>query len=330
MDLVATQDGFGLASGPAGPPIANDAADVATPTANAFRFMSSSGKLEAFKRWLNGQIVRLILGTATPGGTGAPSAAAGSSPPSLVVDPWEWYVREGFRKGAGRAYDDTSRGVRAAGASVATTPDAATLAVGRYAGARDQFLRTTLAAPVSVERVQVLVSRTFTDIEGVTSRMATTLTRVLADGLTQGKHPRDVAKEMADKVDMSNRQAEMVARTELSRAHSEGQLDAFEAMGVDELGVMVEWLNGSAPCPRCEALHGIVVKLSEARGMIPVHPRCVCCWTVANVGEVQKGQKRTKPAIDRAIKRSRAEAGAAGTAWGPATAIAAKRPEGVV
>ena len=50
---------------------------------------------------------------------------------------------------------------------------------------------------------------------------------------------------------------------------------AFEALGVEELGVAVEWATAGdeAVCELCEALEGVVLKIEEARGMLPRHVR---------------------------------------------------------
>jgi len=90
------------------------------------------------------------------------------------------------------------------------------------------------------------------------------------------------------------------------RCHSEGQLDAMEDMGATELGVAVEWSTAGDDrvCELCEPLHGIVLTPEEARGLLPRHDGCRCCWTPANVGEKDEGQKRTKKAIDKAIDKS--------------------------
>jgi len=90
------------------------------------------------------------------------------------------------------------------------------------------------------------------------------------------------------------------------RAHAEGQLDALEQMGVEKVGVMVEF--SSTPdgrrCARCAALEGIVLKVKEAHGLIPVHPQCRCSYIPANVGEPTKDQVRGKQRIQQAIDRS--------------------------
>jgi SPP1 gp7 family putative phage head morphogenesis protein len=119
----------------------------------------------------------------------------------------------------------------------------------------------------------------------------------------------------------------LVARTEIVRAHAEGQLTAMEDMGVTDLGVAVEWdtAHDDRVCPKCADLQGIVVKTSEAHGLIPRHPNCRCSWIPANVGEGERGQTRGKGAIDEAITDS---VGGEKTTWvGADASIDRDRPE---
>ena len=77
-------------------------------------------------------------------------------------------------------------------------------------------------------------------------------------------------------------------------------------MGVTKSGAAVEWLTAEDDrvCEMCAPLNGIVLTTKEARGLLPRHDECRCCWTPANVGEDTKGQKRTKAAIEEAIDKS--------------------------
>jgi SPP1 gp7 family putative phage head morphogenesis protein len=267
--LVLKEDAFGLAL-----------PDNRAPAVNArFAFATSEVKLASFRRFLAQQ----FQGAVTGPGEGAL---------------WERYVTDGYRRGAGRAFDDVRRRERALAAG-----DRAKVAT--YDGTRAAFLRDSFGRPVAVEKVKLLAGRAFDELEGVTEQMGVRMGRVLADGLVKGDGPDAVARALADEVDVGRQRAEVIARTELSRAHASGQLAALRDMGVEEVGVMVEWLNGPNPCPRCAALRGVVLKLDEAEGLIPLHSSCVCAFAPANTGEDDAGQKTTKGEIDDAL----AEAG---------------------
>lgn len=182
---------------------------------------------------------------------------------------WREYVRQGFEKGAARAFDD-----------VRPRPFIHERALFRD-GEKREFLRASLGRPIAVEKVQLLAARSFDDLDDVTGTMANRMTRHLADGLVQGKGPREIAREMADDIDgIGLKRATTIARTEIVRAHADGQIQALEDLGVEELGVDVEWVvtPDEKLCEQCAALEGQVFTLDEARGMLPLHPNCRCAW----------------------------------------------------
>jgi SPP1 gp7 family putative phage head morphogenesis protein len=167
-----------------------------------------------------------------------------------------------------------------------------------FAGTKDEFLRSAFGRPVAIERVKQLAGRVFhgppgVGLRGVTQEMAERMSQTLTDGLVQGKNPREIARDLAKAIDVGKKRAEMIARTEVIRAHAEGQLDVMERLGVEEVGVMVEWSTAGDDrvCPMCQPLEGIVMKIREARGTLPRHPLCRCSYIPANVGE-PKGEKR--------------------------------------
>jgi SPP1 gp7 family putative phage head morphogenesis protein len=167
-----------------------------------------------------------------------------------------------------------------------------------YAGTKEEFLRSAFGRPVAIERVKQLAGRVFhgppgVGLRGVTQEMAERMSQVLTDGFVEGKNPRAIARDLAKAIDVGKKRAEMIARTEVIRAHAEGQLDVMERLGVEEVGVMVEWSTAGDDrvCPMCQPLEGMVMKIREARGTLPRHPLCRCSYIPANVGE-PKGEKR--------------------------------------
>jgi SPP1 gp7 family putative phage head morphogenesis protein len=64
-------------------------------------------------------------------------------------------------------------------------------------------------------------------------------------------------------------------------AHDEGQLDAFESLGYDEVSTVVEWqtADDDRVCPHCKDMEGAIYPIQLARGMLPLHPNCRCCWS---------------------------------------------------
>lgn len=235
---------------------------------------------------------------------------------------WRRYIEKGFVKGANRAFDDTGFTRKKVQES---------RGVGFVEGQREAFLRMSLGKVTSIEKLRFLQSQTGSEVQGMTNDLRTRLRRTLADGLTRGLSPRGIAERLRKELGISATRAETIAYTELVRAHAEGQLEALEQLGVSEVGVAVEWSTAKDPCQACSPLQGVVLKVSEARGMLPRHPRCRCAWVPANIGEDKEDkrtQKRSKTKILAAIKKSEKEQPEGD--WGPGQSISKTRPSSPV
>ncbi len=250
-----------------------------------FAFHSSSEQVKAFQRWLQIQLARLILSADED-------------------EAWRRYAEEGYRKGAGRAFDDM--GAARVGQRGAVSDFSR--------GSRADFLRSSFGQPVSVERIKVLAGRTFDEMRNVTHDMATKMSRVLTDGLVQGKHSREVAKDLVREVGLGRYRARLVAQTELTRAHAHGQLDSFKAQGMDRVGVQAEFATArdNVVCPACAALEGQVFDVADAYAEIPQHPLCRCAWKPA-IGKAMSMLRRavanrrlypwpTRPTVANAVE----------------------------
>lgn len=232
-----------------------------SPTTNRFQFISSPQKVEEFQRWLRQQFRSVLLGKSDE-------------------ELWAEFARQGYARGAGRAFDDVNRIRR-------WSPGAGDF----YEGSRRQFLQSAFGRPESVDKLKLLAGRSFTDLVNVTEDMATRMSRTLMDGLSRGANPRELVDDLVDDLDVSEARAETIARTEIIRAHAEGQLDALTQMGVEEVGVAVEWSTAGdlRVCPQCRPLEGVVLTVEEAHGLIPAHPNAVFApSTFAPYGECEE------------------------------------------
>jgi predicted GNAT family acetyltransferase len=227
-----------------------DAYNDLTTNAPRYVFRTTPERLAAFVRWLQRMIEAELIDATDPYERDAY---------------WRTYVEEGFRQGQGRAWDDVHK--------VMLRERVAPW----YEGSREEFLRSAFAQPVAVDRVKLLAGRVFTDLQGISQWTATQMNRSLSDSMAQGEGAVDAMRRLVETAKLSEERALLVARTEIVRAHSEGQLYAMEQMGVAELGVAVEWdtAHDDRVCQKCADLQGIVVKTSEAHGMIPRHPNCL-------------------------------------------------------
>jgi hypothetical protein len=290
---------------------------IITHALGRWQFHSTEQKLVAFREWIKRQAALHLIGE------------------HLEENAWyNRYIMDGFRRGAGRAFDDTRPQVR----EWQDSPEARQR-LDFYDGTREEFLRSSFNWPTSREKVRLLASRTFIDLKGVTDGMAVRISHSLVDGLTKGDNPRVIARELVKAVNVSKARAMTIARTEIVRTHAEGQLQAFVSLGVTEVGVMAEWhtsglgitkLGNPSPCRLCQPMSGVVMTVAEATGLIPRHPNCLCAWLPANVGEDEAKQKRTKGVIEGAIDESYSKEDPDKSSWGGADKTISKaRPKGV-
>lgn len=263
--------------------------------------LTSEEKLREFKEWLREQFGATV---------------SGDDERAL----WDAYITDGFNRGVGRSYDDTRRASELESGLPISLIDS-----------KDSFLRISLSRPETIEKVKLLAARTFEELDGLDATMVTQLGRLLVDGLITGQHPTEIARALDGQLQLGMDRAERIARHELIRAHAEGQLTAMEQLGVEEVGVAVEWSTAGDGhvCPLCRPLQGIVLKVSEARNMIPRHVNCRCAFTPANVGEDTDSQKRSSASIRDAIKQSRTKGNDA-KEWGSSKPIGKQRPKSVL
>jgi SPP1 gp7 family putative phage head morphogenesis protein len=242
-----------------------------------WRFLTTPQKVAAFQRWLENKFGQQVLTEQVENAY------------------WKQYVEEGYKKGAGRAFDDTRK-----------IGKVSKQKLDFYNGTKDEFLRSSFGLPEAIEKVKLLAGRVLTDLKGVTSALATKMSRTLTDGLVQGQNPRTIAKTLTLDLSVGANRADVIARTEIIRAHAEGQLDALQRLGVEQVGVAVEWSTAGDDrvCPLCRPLDGVVYPIAKAHGLIPRHPRCRCAFLPANVGESAADQLRSKPQVGGAMRRS--------------------------
>lgn len=248
--VVGSEDTFGLNPANLANPV--DAGGGIRLNAR-YTFATDAQKLAAFRQWFADAVAKGIL-----------SIPAGSAPPDK---PWmAEYVESAYRRGMLNAYIASKEveGFR--------LPD------DMLGKSQADFLRDAFGQPEAVAKVQFLATRTYNDLKGVSDYMANQMNRTMAQAIADGLGAEDAARRLFETIDgISAARARMVARTELIAAHAEGQLDAFQKLGVTELGVDVELATAGDKrvCSICAALEGTVYTVESARGVIPVHPNCV-------------------------------------------------------
>lgn len=253
-------------------------------TNTQFAYETNPRKVERFRAWLRGKLGSTLAGDA------------------LI----ETYIQQGYSKGLGRGFDDGSK-AQSANRTRHRREVMGGLRQedGRGDRANDPgrthdksaYLRSASYRRATVDKVKLLAGRTFSELDGVNARMATVMSRMLADGLVTGKSNEDIAQEMATEIKVAITRARAIVNTEMVRAHAEGQLDALEDLGVREVQATVEWdtAGDGKVCKLCKVLDGVVLTIQQARGLIPRHVGCRCCWGIV-VEPVQAG-KRVRPSV---------------------------------
>lgn len=217
----------------------------------AFAFSRSSQKVEAFMAWLRGAQDELILEV----NRGTRRAVTGNS---LWADV---YLDTAYQRGLALA----SSKLQGVGVSVS-----------------ENYINSAWYRPVHADSIGLIYTRTYSDLKGITEAMDTQISRVLAQGLAEGRSSDSIARDLADRVDkIGKTRARNLARTEIVNAVSEASLNSYEEAGLEGVGLEAEFTTSGdeAVCQKCEDLaKGGPYTIAQARGLIPAHPGCRCAW----------------------------------------------------
>jgi len=258
--LVVTDDAFGL----------SDPSQLQINVERAvWRFQSDPQKINSFKRWLKTQVSKDVL------------QVSGSGKPWMSE-----YIESSYKKAQLRSYEDVYGKLADTSLSMESI---------------DSMVGVSLSGPVATKKIELIYTRAFNDLEGVTDAMGQKLSRILANGLSEGRNPRYIARQMTKDIDkLTKTRALVIARTETIAANAESQLDAYDALGIEKVQVMAEWQTAgdNRVCGMCGPMEGDILKVEEARGLIPRHPNCRCAWVPITEPPTNKEDLR------RSIKRS--------------------------
>lgn len=241
--VIVEEDGFGLKD-----PDPNVIPLVAN--RGQFEFARSSQKVEAFMAWLSQLAAREILEVST----GISSVFSGE------VAWADRYIETAYQRGIA----DAGRKMRGAGVEVS-----------------DAWIQGAFNRPVHADRAGLIFTRTYRELKGITDAMDSAISRELSLGIAEGLGPQAIARSLTNRVGkIGITRARTLARTEIIAAHAEATLNAYEEAGIQGVEVESEFSTArdDRVCPQCARLEGRVYTLSEARGIIPVHPNCRCAW----------------------------------------------------
>lgn len=129
-------------------------------------------------------------------------------------------------------------------------------------------------------RIGPLSDDLYDKMDDVTKKETTEIARIIKDGVASGAGWEKISSEIRKRTEFDEQRSDVTARTELSRAEAELLLNDIEDReGYDPDKPAVVFVRGDeGPCIQCEMLEGDEFTVEDARGVIPVHPNCMCHW----------------------------------------------------
>jgi SPP1 gp7 family putative phage head morphogenesis protein len=237
--------------------------DVVSTQWQEFGYDNSQNKIAKFIEWLQKQVDISLLNKA------------------LFATVWfNKYLLDAYQRGVIRARQELIK----AGYKVPTIEETGGIDI-------------VIANPLHLDRMGLEFARVLSDLKGVTDQMASFMSRVLAEGFINGDSPSLIARKLVAVINgegvgdlgltdslgrfiPARLRAEMIARTEIIRAHHLATIQEYRNWAV--LGVIVKaelvTAGDERVCGKClELEQGGPYTLDEAEKMIPVHPFCRCC-----------------------------------------------------
>lgn len=188
------------------------------------------------------------------------------------------------------------------------------------------WLKRVLRGRTTVDRLKILRTQAAQKIKSLNEFLTSKVVDSITEGMINGEHPSVIARTIVKELpEVTKTQATRIVRTEVIRAHAEGALDSMEALGVESIGVLVEWSTAGdgKVCPKCRPLEGIIIPIARAHGMFPRHPNCRCTPIPAFV---KFNRDKLRAAVQKSLeagssKKSAATLSPSGGSWpGPAVA----------
>lgn len=186
--------------------------------------------------------------------------------------PWyETYTLAAYKGGVIRAYTDAK-----------PPPDKEKKAA--WDGAKAGFLLLLVGAATRTDALVLTYDRIRRSLEALGTTASSQVSAILTRGIQENRPGTEMVAAVRSVLRMSETRASLIVQTEVTRAHAEGQLDALEALGIGQVTADVELQfttkGNKKVCKVCKKLNGRVYTIKQARGVIPVHPRCCCSWRI--------------------------------------------------
>lgn len=193
---------------------------------------------------------------------------------------WESLIARAYLTGAERGYDDVYRpALRDKDKGILGKKDFINRIIhNRAAPPRDEWGRFMSG------KAHELSERLAKGWNRQADILSQTIARTVVKGIANNSSPEKIAEDIQEiSAGIPAHRAAAIARTEVTRAQAEGQLDSYEALGVKTVmgipEVEIVTAGDERVCPECEALVGRTMPIEEARSIIPVHTNCRCAWS---------------------------------------------------
>lgn len=148
--------------------------------------------------------------------------------------------------------------------------------------------------PFHVEKLQLLFSRDFAQLKGISDYMAQQISYELSQGLLQGQNPRKIAKSLNNRVDkIGITRARLLARTEIVNAHNLGRINEGKVLqGLLGEEIVYEWItSGDSRVRPTHNLRGQNYYSYEKVIQLIGEYNCRCAIVAVPISRIPKGTK---------------------------------------
>lgn len=149
-------------------------------------------------------------------------------------------------------------------------------------------LTTSVFTLIDTDALDFMANYNLVLVGDISRELESGIKRTILTGITSGKGVRDIVRDMGSVIEnkesfrnagskvftKAQYRMEMIARTEVLRAHNQGRIKFHKQVGVQKL----EWLTmeDERMCPVCGELDGKQFDVDHFPNQ-PRHPNCRCC-----------------------------------------------------
>ena len=133
--------------------------------------------------------------------------------------------------------------------------------------------------PVHVQRAQLIYTRVFSALRGVTQTMSSQMSAVLSSGILQGDSVAQISRNLNNRVDkIGIVRSRLISRTEIVNAHNVASINETEyAEGILGEQINMEWLATLDDRLRhSHSLRNGVIYSKEQSSLLIGEPNCRC------------------------------------------------------